>query len=103
MFAIGHVIEGAGTDYAYRTFLTRDDVANAMVRMVAGIDSKGLKNSVTDKRRVPYLFQIWDIMYQMQEDFAQSPPVKWKPQKPIKQTAARSINPRLFGPSAVWP
>jgi hypothetical protein len=76
MFGAGHRLIEAGSDYAFRALVNRSDVAHGSVRMVAEIDERNFKQTVTDKRRMPYYFQIWETLCDMQDAFAQSPPPK---------------------------
>jgi hypothetical protein len=60
------VVESGDTDYRFRTFLDRDTVAGVNA---AAIDYEhGFKDRTLDRRRLPYLYSVWEIMATMQDD-----------------------------------
>jgi len=56
-----------GTDYAYRTYLRRTEVALVIAHAVLDIDYGNYKNSVADGRRGGFYAQVWNIMWDMQQ------------------------------------
>ena len=58
----------AGTDYKYRTFLPRRQVVERVKRyMEQELDYCNYKNSVEDIRRLSAYHEVWDVMYQAQQ------------------------------------
>ena len=85
-FPNAKVIRMEDADYLYRTTLPRQEVADRVRGAVIDIRS-GFKDSVTDKRRVRYYFEVWDTLYQMQEAFKATEP---KPHISLAWPASKS-------------
>jgi hypothetical protein len=64
-FPGAEVIETPDGDYHYRTTLPREKVADRVRDAVIDIRS-GFKDSVTDKRRMPWYLRVWSVMDDMQ-------------------------------------
>jgi hypothetical protein len=67
VFPEAKVIQEAGSDYRYRAFINRDNVANAIAREVSNIDYGNFKNSVRDHDLHDAYSDFWLIMYKLQE------------------------------------
>ena len=69
LMGVQEVVEDATGehDYRYRTFLDRDRVADRIAEHVCAIRYAAFKPAVSDKRRTPYYFDVWDAGYLMQE------------------------------------
>jgi hypothetical protein len=67
VFPEAKVIQEAGSDYRYRAFINRDNVANAIAREVSNIDYGNFKNSVRDHDLHDAYSDFWLIMYTLQE------------------------------------
>jgi hypothetical protein len=65
-FPNADVIETPEADYRYRTTLLREEVADRIRKAVADIHYRGFKDSVTDKRRMPFYLEVWSVMDDMQ-------------------------------------
>ena len=69
LFPNAEIQVDAGTDYKYRTFLPREEVAE---RMKAYTESEltysNYKNSVKDKRRLSAYHRVWNTMYDAQQE-----------------------------------
>jgi hypothetical protein len=63
-------------DYAYKAFVDRSVVAEAIAYHVAHISYPAFKPSVVDARRMPTYLKIWNLLDRMQHDFADKPPVQ---------------------------
>lgn len=61
------VVEGAGTDYRFRTVVARDAVAQAMARQVYEIDYTNFKDSVGESARHQSYFGVWSVMNDYQD------------------------------------
>ncbi len=66
VFPSADVIEIPNTDYRYRTSLSRDQVAEAMVRIVKSINYPNFKDSVTDPSRKDTYIKVWETMWNAQ-------------------------------------
>lgn len=62
------VIEGAGTDYRFRTLVPRLIVADKLAEMADDISYKNFKGSVKDKTRHDAYLRCWGIMESWQCD-----------------------------------
>jgi hypothetical protein len=83
------VIEDAGSDYRFRSFLDRDRVADRIAEHVRAINyDSGFKSAVIDKCRAKYYFSVWDTCYLMQEELS----VKPKPPKRPKPISLVKLN-----------
>jgi hypothetical protein len=55
-------VESDHGDYRFRAYLDRDTVAGVIADHVAAIDYEhGFKDSTPDRRRLPYLYSVWEI------------------------------------------
>jgi hypothetical protein len=66
-FPGAEVIEGAGTDYKFRTRIGREQVALAIADQIRGIGYGNFKGSVKDDDRHHAYMRVWDEMYSFQE------------------------------------
>jgi len=67
VFPQAQVIEGAGTDYAFRARINREQVAARMAAEVQGISASNFKNTVKEPGRHHAYMDVWDIMYRYQQ------------------------------------
>ena len=67
IFPDADVIENAGTDYRYRTYLSKEIVSEVIKKQVEDIDYNNFKNSNTDNWRHDYLFNCWLSMKDIQD------------------------------------
>ena len=69
VFPKAHVIENAGTDYKYRTFLPKWVVSKAIKKSIEQIDYDNFKNSVPleDTARHDVYFDVWLNLLALQE------------------------------------
>ncbi len=69
---IGRVFPGAavftntGTDYAYRAFVPRARVAEALAAKAKAINYTNFKDSVQEDRRHHFYMRVWQIMSELQ-------------------------------------
>jgi hypothetical protein len=70
------VFETPDADYRFRGYLDRDTVASVIAGHVARIDYPKFKPAVTDKRRMPAYFAVWDQLWQLQSELADKKPVQ---------------------------
>ena len=61
VFPQAQVIEGAGTDYAFRARINREQVAARMAAEVQGISASNFKNTVKEPGRHHAYMDVWDI------------------------------------------
>lgn len=54
-------------DYMYRTYVTRQELAHALMTEVLGIDYGNFKDSVLEDDRHGAYAAVWGIMYRFQE------------------------------------
>jgi hypothetical protein len=63
------LVESDHSDYRFRAYLDRGTVAGVIAGHVAAIDYEhGFKDRTLDRRRLPYLYSVWEIMATMQDD-----------------------------------
>ena len=61
------VLRNVGSDYRYRAFIPRSQVALALVERLEAIDYGNFKNSVRDADLHDAYYQIWRTMVRYQE------------------------------------
>lgn len=61
------VVEDAGTDYRFRTWLDRKTVADVLCHKVEEIDYNNFKGSVQDHARHTTYMDVWNVMHKAQE------------------------------------
>lgn len=61
------VVVDNGTDYKYRAFVLRSDVAHVMSAQVMGINYPNFKDSVGNSRRHDAYMRVWSVMADEQE------------------------------------
>jgi len=67
---LGHILKGEGTDYQYRAKVSREDMAEAMKRIIMDIDYPNFKNSVAEKqgrKRARIYGEVWDCLLNLQK------------------------------------
>jgi hypothetical protein len=67
------IVEGAGTDYRYRSFVAKTDFEPAAARLVADIDYTNFKNAVAERQghaRAGVYSKVWSVLYELQRDGA---------------------------------
>lgn len=62
------VIKGGGTDYLYRAFMPKHYFINALTNYVKNLDYDNFKNSNDDLWRHKPLMDIWNVMFEAQEE-----------------------------------
>jgi hypothetical protein len=62
------ITDSVNYDYRYRVLMQGNDVAAAIAKNVLRINYTSFKDSVQDKRRLPYYTAIWNTSYDMQLD-----------------------------------
>lgn len=69
------VIANAGTDYKFRTTISRNAAAAEIANAVFSINyTEGFKTSVDDHdRRAPFYLRIWEMLEDMQEALSKKP------------------------------
>ena len=67
VFPDAKVIEGGGTDYAFRARVDRERVAQAMADQVRGVTYTNFKASVKDDARHDAYMDTWQAMMRLQE------------------------------------
>ncbi len=67
VFPDAKVIEGAGTDYAFRATVPREKVAKAMHDAVMGIGYGNFKAQVRDRQRHDAYMRCWQAMFAYQQ------------------------------------
>jgi hypothetical protein len=60
------IIKNAGTDYKYRIFITKQELADLMVERIMDINYTNFKNSVGDDRLHDMYADIWTVGYRYQ-------------------------------------
>lgn len=68
LFPDAEIIEGAGTDYAYRIFVDRKEVARVIGRRLADISYDNFKDSVGNYDLKRAYGKVWMIMSELQDD-----------------------------------
>lgn len=61
------VVEGAGTDYRFRCFVPRAEVATKLAEAVTAIDYGNFKGSVREKWRHDTYMGCWSVLMREQE------------------------------------
>ncbi len=67
VFPQTEVVEEAGSDYRFRAFVPRPQVADAFSQRLLDIDSGNFKNSVHETKRHEAHFDVWRTMHGLQE------------------------------------
>src|SRR3954467_9955631 len=65
------IVEGAGTDYRYRGFVTRADFEPVAAKLVADIDYSNFKDAVAKRQahsRAGVYSKVWSVLYKLQRD-----------------------------------
>jgi hypothetical protein len=63
------IVEGAGTDYRYRAFVSRDEWEHAAAGLAAAVDYPNFKNAVAETqgtRRAHAYADVWSVMRSLQ-------------------------------------
>ena len=67
---LGHILKGEGTDYQYRAMVSREDMAEAMKRIIMDIDYSNFKDSVAEKqgrKRARLYGEVWSCLLNLQK------------------------------------
>jgi len=56
------------SDYRFRTFLSRDEVAKVLSEQVYCIDYSNFKSSVKDRKLYTAYNRVWSALFELQED-----------------------------------
>lgn len=62
VFPDAAVIEGAGTDYRFRTRIPKEKVAEALMQRVMSLNYSNFKSSVEDDDRHDAYMKVWSVM-----------------------------------------
>lgn len=76
LFALGPIVEGAGTDYKYRASITREAFADGLAACAMEIDYPNFKNEVAralGARRERTYHKVWSILFRELRDEPGSP------------------------------
>ena len=68
VFPDAKVIEGGGTDYAFRATIPRELVAQAMHDQVMGVSYSNFKSTVKDRQRHEAYLKVWSAMFGYQQN-----------------------------------
>lgn len=68
VFPKAQVIEGGGTDYAFRARIDREEVAARIADSIRGIRYGNFKGAVSDDARHDVYMGVWQVMYRYQQD-----------------------------------
>lgn len=63
------ILENGGTDYAFRTFISRDEWEHAAQQMANAIDYPNFKDAVVAKQgfeRAGFYVEVWEVMQRLQ-------------------------------------
>lgn len=63
------IVEGAGTDYRYRAYMSRADFERVAARLAADIDYSNFKNAVAKRqgsKRAHIYGEVWSTLYELQ-------------------------------------
>jgi hypothetical protein len=63
VFPDAEVFSKQPSDYQWRAWVSREDVADAMMRQVQGLDYTNFKNSIYDDRYHDACIDVWNAMY----------------------------------------
>lgn len=63
VFPDAEVFSKQPSDYQWRAWVSREDVADAVMRQVQGLDYTNFKNSIYDDRYHDACIDVWDAMY----------------------------------------
>ena len=63
VFPNAEVFSKQPSDYQWRAWVSREDVADAMMRQVQGLDYTNFKNSIYDDKYHDACIDVWDAMY----------------------------------------
>jgi hypothetical protein len=66
-FPDAKVIANVGTDYKYRAFVSREDVAKAITNEIMNIDYSNFKSSVKNVDLHNAYMRVWHVMNEIQE------------------------------------
>ena len=68
LFDEDRILESTKTDYRFRVYATKEEVAKLMLDAVDNIDYTNFKDSVKEKWRHDAYLDIWQVMYREQTD-----------------------------------
>jgi hypothetical protein len=63
VFPDAEVFSKQPSDYQWRAWVSREDVADAMMRQVQGLDYTNFKDSIIDDRYHDACLDVWGAMY----------------------------------------
>jgi hypothetical protein len=66
LFPYSRVFSALGSDYAFRTWVSRDEVKAVMCREIDEVNYTNFKNSIQDSEYHDAALNVWWAMYQMQ-------------------------------------
>ncbi len=69
IFPGANVQMGGGTDYLYRAFINREQVADAIANAIRAIDYQNFKNTVNERERHNAYMHVWSDMYDFQRHY----------------------------------
>ncbi len=72
IFPDAEVIEKPGTDYRYRAFINRSEVAKIIGEYIMQINYTNFKDSVKDKELANAYYAVWARMFEYQQTISKS-------------------------------
>lgn len=60
------VLEGAGSDYAFRSSVNVETAISAFIREIRAVSYSNYKNTITDRKKHDTLFKIWEISKELE-------------------------------------
>ena len=69
VFDNANIFQDLKADYKYRSYISRNDVANAISKELLNIDYDNFKNSVSkdDTLRISAYMNVWNALYKIQK------------------------------------
>jgi hypothetical protein len=67
---LGHILKGEGTDYQYRAKVSREDLAEAMQKIIMDIDYSNFKDAVAEKqgnKRARIYGEVWEVLLDLEK------------------------------------
>jgi hypothetical protein len=73
------VVEGHGSDYLYRTTLSREVVVAQIAQAVQEVNYTNFKKTVKNTQRSGLLARVWSVMFELQGKW----PNSWNPNRDL--------------------
>ena len=71
------IVEGAGTDYAFRALVSRDEWEHVAQQLARGIDYPNFKSAVSERHgadRAHAYYDVWRVMHRVQSEASGNSP-----------------------------